>query len=200
MVYLLILACGGGADDTGVTSSGPPCVETRTPLSWDETSSLGWSGQEVLDQVAHRTSAELLDLDSGGSTGVTIFVEGTGDEVTHVSVGEPEPGQPDWICGLEHLEVPLRVTVDSDDGRLGEAFRDTLTVAALDDSHWVAGRWELDELEGAWEVQDDEEWVRIRANLGRTEDQTPYSKGYVEAGVGDSDIDSWHVLEWDSRE
>lgn len=137
------LACSSNVTDTGNPErdnggevGGSNCDATRTPIEFDQESSLGFSAADVVALAAGSHSetlawlqSELVDSSGGEPTEVEVHIE-FGDEARFVDL-EPKSGGDDGLLGEggpgighdchDRLELEATLSVKTADGALDES-------------------------------------------------------------------------------
>lgn len=134
MLGALALALTGCAEDTLDEGWFPGCDETRTELGDDEASALGFSADDVFAEL---TLPATLDGRIDGDVAVTVTLDliRTDDPVAFV---DREPSEPpddveeiptiDVQCD-DTLEIPVQLTLTTDDGSFDETVTAELEAA-----------------------------------------------------------------------
>lgn len=136
----LMFACGEVNEDSWF----PGCDETTTVLDIDEVSNLGFSGTELFDALGGiRTYTGEYDIGGTAETTETLTL-GSGD-VLLVERVESQP--PEGFTGAipaiavicdDTVQVPVDVTVSTDDGTFEESATAVLEGSTVDRATWSA--------------------------------------------------------------
>lgn len=120
--FVALVGCKFGTADEGAY-----CEDTATVLAMDEVSELGFSGNDVLDNLEGERSTVMRYLESGTDTGLTMDVRYDGGEVRFVESVAVYPDH-DGIGNTmeaaidcqDRLEIDVAVTFASGDGVFDE--------------------------------------------------------------------------------
>lgn len=145
---LVLTACpdGGKADE------GPHCEDTRTPIAFDEVTSLGFSANDKLAGVPLEEATRLLYAD-GVATDLTVgFAPAEGAYFVDSEAVYPEGGMTTDIGVIceDRIEVEGMLAFATADGAFSESFASTLSASA--DSVSVHQELDLDGLNGSFDI------------------------------------------------
>lgn len=209
-VLALGLAAGCVGGQTGEIERAP-CVDGQTTDAlalWDSPppgSTIGFSGDELLASLPAATSATFTWADGPVAT---VEVALAGDRARPIVLWRPEPGF-EATCD-QRLEIPITLSLDTDDGELAESLEVTLTASALavatidhaEPAPELQGNLDLDRYMPPGDWGDAERVLRIAAQFDNAASQGelwlsidpgpgPDSGDEVPVAPGPSPIASW---------
>ncbi len=197
---LLSSACGllGGQTGSEETDEAgeAPCSRQTTPLAPSETSTLGFTPDELARTISGTRSAELVWSDAGNgiafdrahsTTTLSISVAPSGS-ARHVHLERRQQGGLEPACPADEMELDAVITLSSADGALNERFMAPLH-ATRSDSARLDVNLELAELGGDLRITPSAprsiRSLRLNAVLGAGEFRGTLS-GQVEETHGES--------------
>ena len=123
-------------DEKSGTADGLSCEESRAEVALDEVTALGFSAAEVAAYAEGEHVETLAWTRDGSTTGLTITVTLSGETANYV---DSEPADTEGDTGAmpveydmcaDYLEIPVTVSVITEDGAFNESWSTTLQAAA----------------------------------------------------------------------
>jgi len=134
------------------------CDDLQTPMTLDETSSLDFIPQDVVDIVIgeHVFSAPWFHDDTQ-TVELTLAFTLAGDTIYHDLSTTSESTLAQAACA-DHITIPVDITLSTDDGAFAETLRGEIWTRDLTDIELTA-EWAVQDTTGTWTTRPEHVWA-----------------------------------------